>query len=229
MKPVLMALGVSVAVGVVGGEACGQSLYEREVHAASRGEGPSVGVPLSEVSIYSVEPPQPREFQKHDLVEIIINETSSATIEQSLETEKNYDLNASLLEFPSIRHLLEAQLRSGDMTPIVEAQAELEKEFEGEGDYERTDRVQARIMAKVIDVKPNGNLILEARETVQNNEEITTMVLAGEIRGEDVTEQNTVQSSKVANMILKIENEGEVKRAAEKGIIAQVLDAIFNF
>lgn len=184
---------------------------------------------LQPVSLIAVVPPSPRKYQKHDLVEIIINQSTTYTFEQSLETDKDYDLDAELSEFPSLRHLLELQLREGDTTPLARAAAGAEKKFEGDGERESKDKLTARISAIVIDVKPNGNLVLEAKETIDKDGEIKTMVLSGICRQEDVTEQNTIQSSKLANLTIGLQYEGDVSEAAKKGIIAEVLDTIFAF
>ena len=184
---------------------------------------------VSEVSLIYVEPPKPREFQPHDLVEIIINESSRFKTEQSLETEKEYDIQAELAQFPSLRHLLELQLEAGDSSSIAEVQAAASREFAGEGTREDTDSFTARVSAEVLEIKPNGNLVIEAKETIESNGEIKTMVLSGVCRGEDVTRENAVLSSKIANMTIRMTTEGEVRKASKKGVLTRVMDALFAF
>lgn len=184
---------------------------------------------LQGYSLMVVTPPSPRKFQKHDLVEIIINENASQSIEQSLETDKKYDIKAALTQFPSLSELLKLNLKNGIGIP-AELDISSESNFEGEGEAERKDRFTARIAAEVIEVKPNGNLVLEARKSIEGSGgDKTFMVLGGVCRGEDITTANTVQSSQIANLALKIEGEGDVKDAARKGYIPRVLETIFNF
>jgi flagellar L-ring protein precursor FlgH len=190
---------------------------------------PATDAALRGVSLFMVTPPPPRTYQKNDIVEIIINETSSQKSEQTLDTKKDYSTKAELTRFPSLRHLLEAQLRDGDSNPIAGVEASSNNKFKGDGEYERKDRFTARIAAVVIEVKPNGTLLLEARKQVNSNKEETTLVLSGLCRPADITEQNTIQSSQLANMALTVKNEGDVKQTASKGLIPQVLDTIFNF
>lgn len=200
------------------------------------GASPSTGahasghVSLESVSLFAVTPPPPRQWAKHDLVEIIINETSTQKLEQTMDTKKSFDLQAELKRFPSLRHLLEAQLREGDSTGLpVGVDAGAGSNFKGEGEFERKDRLTTRIAATVIEVKPNGTLVLEARRFSQTDGETKSMVLSGVCRAEDITKSNTIQSTQLANFVMKIEHEGEVKKAGEKGLIPRVLDAIFNF
>ncbi|MBX3386224.1 MAG: flagellar basal body L-ring protein FlgH [Phycisphaeraceae bacterium] len=184
---------------------------------------------LEAYSLMVVVPPKPRTFQKHDLIEIIINENSTQKIEQSLDTTKRYDIRAELSQFPSLKDLLEFQLRNGIGTP-VRLGVNSNTRYNGDGEAERKDRFTARIAAEVIDVKPNGNLVLEARKSIEGSGgDKTFMVLGGVCRSADITSSNTVQSSQIANMALRIEGEGDVKNAAKKGLIPRVLETIFNF
>jgi flagellar L-ring protein FlgH len=197
--------------------------------AAAPGVPPATNAALSGFSLFLVTPPPQRTYNKNDIVEIIINETSTQKSEQSLDTKKDYNIAAELTRFPSLRHLLEAQLRDGDTTPIAGVEASSNNKFKGDGEYERKDKFNARIAAIVIEVKPNGALLLEAKKQVNSNKEETTLVLSGLARPEDITTNNTIQSSQIANLALTVKNEGDVKGSATKGIIPMVLDTIFNF
>lgn len=185
---------------------------------------------LQDVSMFSVTPPEPRKWAKHDIVEVIVNRSSVEKFEQTLDTKKDYDMMAELREFPSVRNLWELQLRNGDSTGLpVGVDVTAGNKFKGDGEYERKDQITTRLAAIVVDVKPNGTLVLEARDSHQSGEEVKTMVLSGVCRSEDITKNNTIQSSQLANFVMKIEHEGQVKKAGEKGFIPKILEAIFNF
>ena len=68
-----------------------------------------------------------------------------------------------------------------------------------------------------VDVRPNGNLVIEARQQVQDNDEIWEKALTGVIRREDVNPDNTVESDKVADMQLFKRERGAVRGAAARG------------
>lgn len=185
---------------------------------------------LKSQSLFAVAPPKPRTYQKHDLVEVIINESSVEKMEQSLDTKKDYNLSAELSKFPSLRHLLELQLQNGDTTNLpVQLGLKSNNKYKGEGEFERKDNLTARLSAKVVDVKPNGTLVIEATESRQQDEETYTLVLSGTCRSEDITRNNTIQSSQLAGLTIRIDHDGQVKKAAEKGFIPRIFEAIFNF
>ncbi|GJM17897.1 MAG: flagellar L-ring protein FlgH [Phycisphaeraceae bacterium] len=206
--------------------ACAQGLYAPVAETAENRGQP---LRLEQVSVLYVEPPEPRVIQKHDLITIVIDESSTASSSQELETSKSYDTSASVNAVVDPWHLLEARLRQGDLTGVDLIAAEADRDYSGEGDYQRRDRFSARITATVLEVKPNGTLLLEARKHIERDEEISDLVLSGYVRQDDVTRQNTVLSSQMASLRIELQNEGEVRQAAQKGLLTQILDTIFAF
>jgi flagellar L-ring protein precursor FlgH len=226
MKPVAFAAVVCVAA-----PALAQNLM-REPPAAPAPDAAGVvdtQAPLRESSLILVQTPRPRTYQVHDKITIIINETSRQASEQSLNTKKESDFEAAIEKFPDLKKLIEGELTNGNSEPIVEVEANADTEWKGDGKYERSDKFTDRITATVIDVKPNGVLVLEARRSITKDKEVQSLVLSGECRREDVTDNNTVLSSQLADLALLSENEGDVKESATKGWITQVFEAVFNF
>jgi len=187
------------------------------------------GIRLQGWSMVAVLPPEPRTFQKHDLVTIIIDENTLQSAEQTLETEKSWDTDAGVNALVDIQSLLELQLEQGDINGLELYDIIANSNFDAEGEYERKDRFQGRITAEVVDVKPNATLVLEARTTIDKDGEVISMVASGVCRAEDITEQNTVLSTQLANKMLVTRQEGEVRKAARKGWITRAFETIFAF
>jgi flagellar L-ring protein FlgH len=184
---------------------------------------------IDQVGLFVVRPIKPRQYEIHDKVEVVINESSVQSLEQKLETSKSHNLRAELRQFPSFEALLKAlELKDGIGANTPNVGINSNRDFRGDGSYERKDRFTARISALIVDVKPNGMLLLEAKESVQSDREIKTMVLTGLCDPKDITSANTVQSAQLASLMIKVQHEGELKDANEKGIIARTLDTIFG-
>lgn len=186
-------------------------------------------IDASQVSLLWVAEPEKQIYKQHDIITIIVDETSSQTSSQSLETEKETDAQMNLNAMLNYLSLLELRLEEGDRTNLDLLDFSASREFTGEGDYERQDRFNARITATVLEVKPNGNIVLEASKRIEKDDEIQHFVLYGVVREEDITLQNTVLSSQMANLNIKVENEGALRDAAKKGIITEILDTLFAF
>jgi len=222
-----------VSLACVGSVALGsaaQSLFVTPVEVPIDAKGEmDPGAHLRATSLMYIEPPKPREFAVHDLVTIIVEETTKSEASQTLETNKTYDINAAMNQFPSLRHLLELQVQNGDTQRTADLGVNFDSDFKGEGDYERTDRFVARVTGGGIDVKPNGTVVVEARKRIDKDGEIQTIILSGTCRREDVTTQNTLLSSQLADLTVSMKTEGQVTKAGKKGIIPRALEGLFNF
>lgn len=186
---------------------------------------------LRDTSMFAVKPPEPRTFMKHDLVQIIVRESSRAKSTHDLETEKEYTLEGAITAFPrlSLSDLLDFQVEAGRTTGLPRVGVDFSNEFTGEGEYQRRDDLTARLTAEIIEILPNGNLILEARTFIKNDEEEMSIKVTGICRPDDISFANTILSNQIHDLHIEKMHEGELKKASEKGIIARVLDAIFAF
>ncbi|WP_428388807.1 flagellar basal body L-ring protein FlgH [Mucisphaera sp.] len=186
---------------------------------------------ISEVSYAAVETPDIRRFQVNDLIMIIVRESFSSSAEQTTETEKEGDVSANISRLPDLRasDLIDLQLRMNTFGVQPGVDADFSKSFEGEGDYSRSDTMAGRVMARVVDVKPNATLVLEARDRIQTDDEVVSIVVSGTARAQDVTEQNSIESDQLYGLSVRKEHEGELRKANKRGWITRTFDAIFDF
>lgn len=221
-----VALALAALVWAAGAQ--GQSLMRQEAPAPASVEAQLE--PLHAMSLYALEPKKERTFAPNDLVTILVSENTNMQREQTLEAKKNYDNRFEMIEWPELRQFLthlsgSSAASTFGASPLVSNR----NNFKGEGDYERKDRITARVTARVLEVKPNGTLLLEARTTVTTDREVQTIMLSGLCRTEDVTEGNTIVSNLLFNLTLNVQHEGEMARTSKKGLIPRVLETLFNF
>lgn len=225
----------AMIVMAAGGTASAQSLFrvpQQAPQAQLAADGSPMMPPnenLKAASMMYIEPPKPRKFEIHQQIMILIDESSQATSKESLETKKDMQIDAALKKFPSLKDLIEGELKTGDRSVTAEVGASDKQKYKGEGTYQRNDRFTAKISASVIDVKPNGLLVIEARKSITTNGETKTIVLSGMCRREDVTNANTVLSSQLADLNIVQNTEGELRDSSDKGWITRVLEAVFSF
>ncbi len=195
-------------------------------------DGRVVNTQLQTFSYTATIIPEPRQFSVHDFVTIIVRESSTTTSEATLETEKETDYSGEISDFPNLDlyKLLQLQLRPNDMTgDSPKVGLNFGSEFNGEGEYERRDEVVLRITARVVDVKPNGTIALEARKYIRNDDEKQTIKLTGYCRAIDVAPDNTILSTQLYDLRLEQLHEGELRKTSKKGVLTKIFDAIFNF
>ena len=217
---------IAAIVFVLTGSACAQSLFQQIVDTPA-----PVGTrqELRTTSMYLVDPPEPRVFRVHDLITVIINERFKASSDQSLDTTKEVKNKDTLKALLDPMQLLQLRLRGGDISSLGLIDLKAKQEFKGDGQYDRNDKFSAQIAAEVIDVKPNGNLVLQAKKSIVMDGEKKMLVLSGLARQEDITDANTVLSGQLADLRIDVQHAGELRRSAEKGLLTRVLDTLFNF
>jgi len=128
--------------------------------------------------------------------------------EQEFDRERKWKLKSQLDEFFKIYsdHRLGAATFSNGKPDIG---FKWDDKYETEGEAERKDQFTTRITATVVDVKPNGNLVLEATAEEVHGDDRFTVTLTGVCRSEDVTLDNTILSSQIAELVLIEKNHGE--------------------
>ncbi|HYK88159.1 MAG TPA: flagellar basal body L-ring protein FlgH [Acidobacteriota bacterium] len=101
--------------------------------------------------------------------------------------------------------------------------------FEGKGSTTRATTLQTTLTARVIDVLPNGNLVVEGMREVRVNNENQTVYLTGIVRPEDISRGNVVPSSAVAQMVVRVHGRGAVSQPLRPGWLYQILSGILPF
>lgn len=197
------------------------------MHMGSFDQAPPANVTLLRRSLIAVDAPAPKKVQVHDLVTIIVREDKRASSDANLKSDKTWEIKTELAKW---FRLHDARWIAQDFergTP--ETDFSLDSQYEGKGKVERQDTLTMRITAEVIDVKPNGTLVLEARKVIKNDEDQQTVTLTGICRAEDVTAQNTVLSTQLADATVNAQNEGPARDAARRGWLMKAFDKLRPF
>lgn len=229
MKTKLLAVGMLVAAC---GGAHAQSLFDRPPPAQplAGDKAPDLAAPLYGFSLTAVKAPEPKEYKVHDQITIIINENSKQKSDQSLDTKKTSDVTGALnATIDPLKLVTDGQLSQGDNNGTVLLDADAKRSFKGDGASSRDDQYTDRISATVLDVKPNGVLVIEARRVLQYDKDIKTVVVSGSCRTEDITQQATIQSNQLADLIVTVTHDGPVGDAANKGWLTRFFEVIFPF
>jgi flagellar L-ring protein precursor FlgH len=101
--------------------------------------------------------------------------------------------------------------------------------FDGGGKINNSERITARIAVRVVDLLPNGNLIIEGRrETLVSSEKQET-IIRGTVRGEDVAANNTVFSYNVADASIRFMSKGTITDNTRKGWLFRIWEKVTPF
>ena len=99
----------------------------------------------------------------------------------------------------------------------------------GSGTTTRKNTVSATVAARVINVLPDGLLQIEgARETAVNNE-TQFLVVTGLIRARDISADNSIMSTQVADAHIAYYGKGVVSDKQRPGWLARLMDNVWPF
>lgn len=99
--------------------------------------------------------------------------------------------------------------------------------FNSNTKVERTKELEMKLSCLVVDVMPNGNMVIQGDRILTSGAEKMTVRFSGVVRPQDIAHNNIVQSNRVANAEVVVTGKGTVSRTQRTGIISQVLQAIF--
>jgi flagellar L-ring protein precursor FlgH len=169
----------------------------------------------------------PKARQVGDIVTIKIMENASATNKAGTTTDRSSSLSAGLTNFFNAEKNFPAD--QPFFNPFSSVKGSIDSEFEGTGATQRSGALTAYMTARVVEVLPNGNLIIEGNREVRVNEENQMITLTGVIRPRDITSDNVVQSTYIADARIAYSGSGVLNDRQKPGWFTRVMDKVWPF
>lgn len=99
----------------------------------------------------------------------------------------------------------------------------------GTGTVNRSEEIELKLAAVVTDILPNGNLVIQGRQEVRVNFELRELLISGVVRPEDITNENTIQHTQIAEARISYGGRGQLTDVQQPRYGQQVLDVIMPF
>lgn len=161
-----------------------------------------------------------------DLITVIVQESNTTKKDTSTKTDKSSSLDASLQSFLFSPAASKFMTHNGK----VPAMGMTSKSgFDGKGAIANSETITHRFGVRVIDVLPNGNLMVEGLRQTTFSGESQTVILRGTLRKYDINSDNTVFSSNLADVSIRFEDSGAISNAQKKGWFSRAWDVLTPF
>jgi flagellar L-ring protein FlgH len=161
-----------------------------------------------------------------DIITIVVQENNEATKQNNTQTSRASGISAAISSF-LFGAGQDRFLTRGGRYPAMEMNSE--NTFNGGGSINNSERLNARIASRVVEVQPNGNLVLEGRRQTFVSGDQQEAILRGVVRQEDIRPNNTVFSFNVADATIKFVTKGTVSDQQRKGWFLKVWDKLAPF
>jgi flagellar L-ring protein precursor FlgH len=168
-----------------------------------------------------------RAFQPMDLISIIVDENSRGMHDADTEVKSKSEVLAAIEHFFGLEEQTQEWKYPPDLSSLIQAQTK--NDFKGEGLTNRLAQLNARLSAVVVEVLPSGLLRIEGEKIISVNNEEQVMVISGLVRQRDVTSDNEVMSSKIAQMRIDYYGKGVVGAAQYGGWLGRLMRYVWPF
>lgn len=212
---VSLVVWVSTAVHAT---AQNSSLFNRDLPAK---EGETANLANSSWTYQQL--PPPHEIRIRDIITIRVDEKSQTTSDGEVERRKNalYDVVLKdWLVLEGLKALKPDKQSDGDQ----HIKGQLNQLYRAEAELKTRESVKFEIAAEVVDIRPNGNLVLEAHRTIQINDETWEYSLSGICRKEDVLPGLAVLSRDIAELRIHKRERGHVRDGYRRGWFTRWFD-----
>jgi flagellar L-ring protein precursor FlgH len=180
------------------------------------------GLTLERVSWTYQRVVEPQKIGLNDQVTVLVNNKSVFINDGQMDRKKNGYGSLSLPNWVLFKGL--EAIPDPQSAGVPKIRGEVDNKLRSQANLETREQLEFKITCKVVDVRPNGILVIEGTNSVRNNDEVSNYSLTGEIRAEDIKQDNTVLSSSIASLRINKYEEGHVRDGYRRGWMLKWLD-----
>ena len=167
----------------------------------------------------------------NDIVVVLIDEATSAKSDADTSADVEDSVSGSISNWFSLENVKDVmnllllnnsniKTRQNNEDNLPAWGLEINNEFSGEGETTRNNSVVATISTRVVAIEPNGNVVLEGKKHISVNEETTILTVTGIARAEDISSDNTVLSSVIADLNFAVDGKGIIEKVNQRGFLS---------
>lgn len=138
----------------------------------------------------------------NDLITIHILEATQATGSGSLQSKRSFNATSGFSGF--FGPLASTSRLSSLLAPNSSS------DLEGQAATASSSQLETSLTGRVVDLLPNGNLVVEAVRTISMNNEQQTVIVHGVVRPADIAPDNSVLSTQVGELEIELLGKGVI-------------------
>ncbi|MCJ2163181.1 MULTISPECIES: flagellar basal body L-ring protein FlgH [unclassified Pseudodesulfovibrio] len=165
-----------------------------------------------------------------DIVMVQVAESATTKIKSETTADKSNDINTSVTAMPTtgligaipLAETLGAKAGMG-------IRANQSSEFSGNGETKQESEFDATVATRIVRRLPGNILQVEGARRIRVNHETQFLVVRGLIRQRDISSNNTIPSTSLAEAQIEIYGQGVLADKQRPGWLSRILDNIYPF
>ena len=153
-------------------------------------------------------------------IRVVENVTGLGTADSNLDKKSSASIGAATLF--GLETLLPGSINAANLASIG-----TNTNFQGAGSTTRTGALSAVLTARVEEVLPNGDLVIQGVREIEINGDRQILVLTGVVRPSDINTGNVVPSTAVGQMRIRYFGKGLMKDNLSPSWLIRILNKIF--
>jgi flagellar L-ring protein precursor FlgH len=155
-----------------------------------------------------------------DVLTVIISEDSKVDNKAKRDLQKDTGRSSVFNGDLGIDHILPS-------IPGFTMSAESTNDMKSKADYKDERTYEDRVSVMVVDILPNGNLVVIGSRDRNIAGDIQTVEVSGIVRPSDVAFDNTIKSERVANFRIVTKNSGVAAPYLRTGWLGRIFDTVW--
>lgn len=163
-----------------------------------------------------------------DILTVTLDIKDKAELDNETERTRDANEDAGLGALLGYEQALDAVLPEAVNNAALVG-AEATSRHTGSGTIDREEKIKTQLAAIVTQILPNGNMVIQGRQEVRVNFENRILELAGVIRPQDISTDNTISYEKIAEARVSYGGKGQITDVQQPRYGQQVYDVLFPF
>ena len=160
----------------------------------------------------------PRPSQVGDIVTIQVNETSKIQMSNNTNLEKKQDLTQNST---GIINTVLASLGLRGILPSLDG-VKNDKKDTATANTDRSGQFVDNVTCQVVQVLPNGNLVIQGKKLMSTNGEQQVLYVSGIVNPFFLDGSNSITSQRVANLQMQVAGQGMLTRQQDEGRLGRL-------
>jgi len=168
--------------------------------------------------------PDPRASHVGDIITVDITIADSGQISNTTSRSRNNSDAANLTNFFGLETQLPASMDPAKLVNMGSSTSNV-----GAGSVNRSESINLTLAALVTQLLPNGNMVISGHQQVKVNAEMRDLQISGVVRMEDITQDNTVNLSQIAEARISYGGQGQITDVQQPRYGSQLFDILMPF